>query len=251
MRHYYISHVIRALFLALLAMGISSQALAALAAKVEFAVGNPTATAPDGQSRVLAQGADVNSGESIHTNNGQVQIRFTDGGFLSLKPNTVFKIEAYNFNSKADGSEKAIFSFVKDGLRTITGAIGKVNRQNYEMLTSNATIGIRGTAYSATQTDTRLNVSVSEGAIALTNQAGSITVQAGQSALVRSPATAPELIVEKLSLPQLEAPQAIIERETTVTTVIFNERVNEVGHADVFNSPSPSNPSCPNCSTTP
>jgi hypothetical protein len=99
----------------------------------------------------------------------QVQIRFTDGGFLSLKPNTVFKIEAYMFNAKSDNNEKAFFRLVKGGLRTVIGAIGKVNRQNYEIRTSNATIGIRGTAYSANQTATTLNVSVSEGAFSLTH----------------------------------------------------------------------------------
>lgn len=248
MRYYISTQFIRTLFLALLVMGFSSQALAALAAKVEFAAGKVIATALDGQARTLAKGGDVNTGDSINTNSGQVQIRFTDGGFLSLKPNTVFKIEAYNFNGKADGSEKAFFSLVKGGLRTITGAIGKVNRQNYEMRTSNATIGIRGTAYSANQTDTALNVSVSEGAVSVTNQAGSITVQAGQSAVVRSMQATPELIVEKVSLPPLEAPQAIIERETTGSTVIFNEQVNEYGHADVFDS---SSSSCSNCSSGP
>ncbi|MGV3740727.1 MAG: FecR family protein, partial [Burkholderiaceae bacterium] len=236
MRHYFTIQFTRTLFLALLAMGISSQALAALAAKVEFAVGNVTATALDGQSRALAKGGDLNSGDSISTNNGQVQIRFTDGGFLSLKPNTVFKIEAYNFNSKADGKEKAFFSLVKGGLRTVTGVIGKANRKNYEMRTSNATIGIRGTAYSANQTDAGLNVFVSEGAVSVSNQGGSIVVEAGQSASVRSAQATPEMTLDRVPPPVPEAPQQLIEQQTTGSTVIFNEQVNEFGHSAVFDS---------------
>ena len=238
MRHYLSIQFTRTLFLALLAMGFSTQALAALAAKVEFAIGNVTAIALDGQSRALAKGGDLNSGDSISTNAGQVQIRFTDGGFLSLKPNTVFKIEAYNFNSKADGKEKAFFSLVKGGLRTVTGAIGKANRQNYEMRTSNATIGIRGTAYSANQTDTSLDVFVSEGAISVTNQGGSIVVEAGQSAIVRSPQAMPEVTMDKVPPPVPDAPQQFIEQQTTGSTVIFNEQVNEIGHSAVFGSSS-------------
>lgn len=246
MRHSLSTHFIRTLFLLLLATGFSSQALAALAAKVEFAVGNVTATALDGQSRALAKGGDLNSGDSINTNSGQVQIRFTDGGFLSLKPNTVFKIEAYTFNSKADGKEKAFFSLVKGGLRTVTGAIGKANRQNYEMRTANATIGIRGTAYSANQTDTSLTVFVSEGAISVSNQGGSIVVEAGQSARVSASNATPEVTMDKMPLPVPEAPQQIIEQQTTGSTVIFNEQVNEIGHSSVFGeSPSSQSPPSP------
>jgi hypothetical protein len=62
--------------------------------------------------------------------------------------------------------------------------------------------------------------------------------------VVRSAQAAPEMLVEKVSLPPLEAPQAISEREMTGSTVIFNEQVNEYGHADVFHS-------CSNCSSAP
>jgi hypothetical protein len=59
----------------------------------------------------------------------------------------------------------------------------------------------------------------------------------GDVAKIRSAQSSPELVVDKVSLAPLEAPQVIIERESTV---IFNE----YGHADVFNS-------CSNCSSAP
>jgi hypothetical protein len=111
------------------------------------------------------------------------------------------------------------------------------------MRTSTATIGIRGTAYSATQTDNGLNVFVSEGAISVTNQDGSIVVEAGQCATVRSPQAMPEVSVDKVPLPVPEAPQQMIEQQTTGPTVIFNEQINNIGHSTVFEqSSSPESP---------
>lgn len=240
MRNYIFSRAyIRMLLLVLATMTFSSHAVAALAAKVEFALGNVTATRLNGQSRVLNKGAELNTGDSISTGDGRLQIRFTDGAYLSLQPNTVFKIETYAFANKVDGNEKAFFSLLKGGLRTITGAIGKVNQKNYEMRTTTATIGIRGTAYSANQSGEGLTVAVSEGAVAVSNQAGVLAVSAGQSAFVRSPQSMPQVLTGAASLPQLEAPQIQTEQQTTGPSgpsIIFNEQVNESGHPSVLNS---------------
>lgn len=47
-----------------------------------------------------------------------------------------------------DGS-RAFFRLVKGGFRSVSGLIGKVNQDNYRVSTPVATIGIRGTRYSA------------------------------------------------------------------------------------------------------
>ena len=49
----------------------------------------------------------IESGESIRTINGRTQIRFTDGGFVALQPNTQYRLEDYNFEGTVDGSEKS------------------------------------------------------------------------------------------------------------------------------------------------
>jgi hypothetical protein len=49
----------------------------------------------------------VNSGERLETNSGRVQIRFTDGSFISLQPNTVFGLDNYAFN-KAQAQRRLI-----------------------------------------------------------------------------------------------------------------------------------------------
>jgi len=112
--------------------------------------GATTALAPDGQQRVLNRGSAINKGDTIQTQAARAQVRFSDGSLLALRPNTEFKVEEYSFNGQQDGSERGIYNLLKGGFRTISGAIGKVNRNNYKVKTPVATIGIRGTHYGVT-----------------------------------------------------------------------------------------------------
>jgi hypothetical protein len=76
-----------------------------------------------------------------------MQVRFTDQSIVSLRDQSLLKIDEYKFTGKQDGMEKAFFNLVKGGFRTITGLIGKVNKTNYGVKTATATIGIRGTNF--------------------------------------------------------------------------------------------------------
>src|SRR5262245_50766176 len=137
----------RAVLLGLVAAAYPVIGFTAPAARVDFTTGNVTAVGPGGKSRALAKGAQVEQGETIATNNGRAQLRFTDGAYVSLQPQSEFRIDQYRFDGKQDGNEKGFFSLVKGGLRTITGLVGRNNKNNYQVTTSVATIGIRGTEY--------------------------------------------------------------------------------------------------------
>lgn len=122
-------------------------AFAQTAGKILLAVGEVNAVR--GSERVrLAAGATVGVGDSVVTGtDSYAQIRFSDDALVALKPETEFRIERFNFAGKQDGSEVAIFRLVRGGFRTLTGQIGKLNRDQYQLLTTQATIGIRGTHY--------------------------------------------------------------------------------------------------------
>jgi hypothetical protein len=199
---------------ALIAATFAPQAFAIpVAGKIDFAFGKVVATGADGAPRPLIKGAEVYSGDSITTGDGRVQIRFTDGAYMALQPNTVFKVDQYAFDGKQDGKEKGSFSLVKGGLRTISGLIGKVNKQNYEVRTPTATIGIRGTAYSANQTDDGLIVTVARGLVSVSNQGGNVTIGSGQSVLVRTPNSNPEMTDEKAAAIQQSQNQQAQQEE--------------------------------------
>ncbi len=117
------------------------------AGKVVFAVGDVAALR--GTARVaLAAGATLEVGDTIVTAaQSHAQLRFTDDGLVALKPESEFRIEQYNFDGRQDGTEVAVFRLVKGGFRTLTGQIGKISPDRYQLLTTQATIGIRGTHY--------------------------------------------------------------------------------------------------------
>jgi hypothetical protein len=139
------------------------------------------AVGPDGRSRPLSKGTDIDTGDTIQTGDGRAQVRFIDGGFISLTPNTEFKVNEYNYSGKADGTEKGFFGLVKGGLRAVTGAIGHTNKKNYLVNTPVATIGIRGTEFLATLENDKLIVRVGDGAIYVSNASGTIVLYKGQS----------------------------------------------------------------------
>jgi len=169
------------------------------AGKVEFAIGSVSALGVDGRSRPLTKGAEINAGDTIKTTDGRLQARFSDGGYISLQPDTEFKVEEYSFSGKADGSEKGFFSLLKGGLRAITGSIGHTNRQAYRVDTPVATIGIRGTEFIAIL-GARLLVRVGDGAVFLANPAGNIMLYKGQTGEVGSSGDKPKQSTETPSV---------------------------------------------------
>jgi hypothetical protein len=168
----------------------------AAAGRVEFAMGNVTALSTDGRERPLIKGTEINTGDTIQTSNGRTQVKFTDGGYISLQPNTQFKVDDYAYEGKADGSEKGFFKLVKGSLRAITGAIGHTNKTAYRINTPVATIGIRGTELTGEYTEEgenkKLIVHVSHGSVFLENQGGDLILFKGQSGVVTGEGDTPE-----------------------------------------------------------
>lgn len=128
---------------------LSGGAAFAEAGRVVFAVGEVAALR--GAARVpLSAGSTIDVGDTITTAaQSHTQLRFSDDAVVALKPESEFRIESYNFNGSQDGTEVAVFRLVKGGFRTLTGQIGKISGDRYQLLTTQATIGIRGTHYQA------------------------------------------------------------------------------------------------------
>jgi hypothetical protein len=176
------------LLLALVSAAFAGQAGAA-AGRVDFAIGRTTVSGADGQQRPLAKGAQLDKGDTVRTaEDGRAQIRFTDGAYVSLQPNTEFAIKDYNFEGKTDGSERGLFALAKGAMRTVTGLIGRLNKDRYAISTPTATIGIRGTGGRIEiLNDGSTLINGTSGIWTLTNPAGTIDVPAGVSA--RAPST--------------------------------------------------------------
>src|SRR5262245_36350058 len=128
------------LLLALISAAFAGEAAAA-AARVDFAAGGATVSNRGGQTRTLTRGLELDSGDTVRTSgDGRAQLRFTDGSYVSLQPNTDFAISEYKFEGKDD--DRGFFGLVRGAMRTVTGAVGRVNRNSYRITTPTATVGI-------------------------------------------------------------------------------------------------------------
>lgn len=202
--------------LALLALAAAPFAVcAAGAAKVDFAAGEVRAMSADGKSRPLAKGSEVLSGETVQTGaDGRAQLRFTDGAMLSLQPRSEFRLDNYQFSGQADGSERGFFTLLKGGMRTLTGWVGRANRDNYQVKTTVATIGIRGTEYTISYLENEaITVSTGEGRVEVCNRAGCVVLSSGDSAVVRGNSEPPRLTDSR---PRLDPPQPVLALATPV-----------------------------------
>lgn len=102
----------------------------------------------NGKFSPAKKGDAVQAGDTIVTGaTSNAQLRMTDGAIIAIRSQTEFKINEYQFNGKADGSEKASLSLVKGGVRAVTGVIGRENRDNLKVDAVVATVGIRGTGF--------------------------------------------------------------------------------------------------------
>ena len=103
------------------------------------------------QTVSLKYGSSIQNGDTLRTGeSSNLQVRFIDDSIVSMKESSELRIDNFKFTGKPDGSERANFTLLKGGLRTTTGAIGGKNNKNYKMVTSSATLGVRGTDYTIT-----------------------------------------------------------------------------------------------------
>ena len=113
--------------------------------------GTAFVTRADGRQTILARGSALGVGDALSTTrNSTVRLRFTDGGETALRPDSRITVQAYNYNREDPQADNLILGLLKGGLRALSGSIGKRgNLDAYKLNISTATIGIRGTDYTA------------------------------------------------------------------------------------------------------
>ncbi len=127
---------------------LSTAAGIATAAAVE---GTVFVTRIDGKQSLLQRGSSLQRGETINTTrNSSVRLRFSDGGETVVRPESALVVQEYQFKKEAPAEDSLVMRLIRGGLRAVTGAVGKRGDVNaYQLQISTATIGIRGTDYSA------------------------------------------------------------------------------------------------------
>ncbi len=219
-----------------IALGLAFCALPthAEAGRVEHLAGTLSVQRADGGVKLLSAKSEVLGGDTLQTEkDSYAQIRFTDGGTVTLKPGTRFAVHSYGFDPGKAGNDNLVFRLLKGGLRTVTGLIGKRgNLDAFRMETATATIGIRGTTFEADDCKTTecrrssgggqdgdgthepgVYVTVHDGEVEVRNAAGALNLSAGQFGLVPSETVVPRRLPGD---PGLAAAASTTQLESTV-----------------------------------
>jgi FecR protein len=115
-----------------------------LAGNVELIEGDVAIFKSDKSRQVPGKGDPVFATDVIVTGaTGEVHFTMADGGYIAVRPNTRIRIAQYQANG--DDDDKSIIGIVQGSLRVVSGWIGKFNPRGYQVRSSVATVGIRGT----------------------------------------------------------------------------------------------------------
>lgn len=233
---------------ALLLFFCGSVAQAETIGRVLVAVGDTTALR-NGVVVKLVRGAAVQNGDTLRTGEtSNMQVRFTDESITALRSNSEFRIDDYKFEGGTNVG-KSFFSLVKGGMRSITGLIGRFNRENYAVKASTATIGIRGTHFAlaqcsndcfnkdGSQAENGLFGGVTEGRIAVNNQAGEKEFGKNEFFHVPSSDAAPKplLVPPSFLRDQLEGQAKSKEGKTKVAKADAGEEKENGDNGDAEN----------------
>jgi hypothetical protein len=170
------------------------------------------ATRADGTSRMLAVKSEIREGDTLRTEkNTFARIKFVDDGEVVLRPDTVFKVDAYSYKPAASPEHKdnILFGLVKGGMRSVTGLLGKRSPEAFKLTTATATIGIRGTHFGALlcsndcaniptvsghAPENGLYTDTASGRTVVSNAAGTVEVPAGSFSYTADANTPPKRV---------------------------------------------------------
>jgi len=218
---------------AVLAAMLLAPAIAAAQASVQYLSGTLSAVRADGTQRLLSERSQVQVGDTLSTErDSYAQVKFTDGGQITLRPNTQIKLNTYQYAEKEPQRDGFAMSLLKGGLRAVTGLISKRgNRDAYRMTTATATIGIRGTDFTAVDIPQPVPgeslpdgapapgvyVTVSEGTVVFTAGGVEQPVFAGQTGFAATANLPPQIIPKPPALPEVTTPPSFGQPVKPVT----------------------------------
>lgn len=91
----------------------------------------------------------IESYDSVQTASGRIELAFLDDSKLKLTEHSTIVIDEFVYDPNPSKSKLAL-NFTSGTARFITGALGKINKENIKIKTPTAEIAIRGTDFTST-----------------------------------------------------------------------------------------------------
>jgi len=154
-------------------------------------------------SRKLKQGEPVFLGDKVVTGeDGFVKLRMIDDALLDLRCFSIMVIEEYALNTS---NRRSILNLLQGSLKKVTGKIGKLTEDVYELRTPVASVGVRGTEYAlrvfqskgcggTVDADDGFYLEVIKGLVDVHNKAGRQVIAKGETAYVPLPKAVPQKV---------------------------------------------------------
>ena len=189
---------------------------------------------------------DIVSFDEVETENGRLKIQFVDETQVSLTEHTYMEIDEYVYDPDPSKSKMAL-NFVQGTARFATGGLGLVPKENIQIQTPTATIGIRGTDFTTTVDELGRSLVIllpdancddkvkleegcrPSGSITVTNDGGTVTLEeAFQAVMVSTFETSPTnpVIIMDLDLNMID--NMFIVSEPKEITVAKEEQIQEL-----------------------
>ena len=189
---------------------------------------------------------DIISFDEVETENGRLKIQFVDETQVSLTEHTYMEIDEYVYDPDPSKSKMAL-NFVQGTARFATGGLGLVPKENIQIQTPTATIGIRGTDFTTTVDELGRSLVIllpdadcddavrleegcrPSGSITVTNDGGTVVLEEAFQAVMVStfetPPTNPVIIMD-LDLNMID--NMFIVSEPKEITVAKDEQIQEL-----------------------
>lgn len=136
--------------------------------EVSLVIGVARLIGADGQDTAIDRGTVVRPGDRIETaTGGHVHLRFVDGAFVSVRPDSRLHIETYRYDPAHPQGSAIRFNLEHGVARSITGRGGEAAREHFRLNTPIAAIGVKGTDFVVQALADQVRVAVHTGAVVL------------------------------------------------------------------------------------
>ena len=191
---------------------------------------------------VATVGADVELYDTLNTGNGRIAVEFADEAELRLTEHSRVLIDEVIYDPDPSKS-KMVMKFAMGTARFTSGKLGMINRANIRIETPTATIGIRGTDFTATVDELGRSLIIllpdlngnASGEITVTNQGGVVTLnEAYQATMVSTISTPPVRPVTITNITVAQIDNLFIVSAPTEVQQAVQEEANENSKSNVF-----------------